>query len=103
MPCAAADQRALMDPLLEGERALHHLETAPPPAVLDQLLVAAAAAAPQLLAACPGGHLPSAAAGLRSCATRRPSLTILGFKSRFTRCKELGVLQYVIALGYLLH
>ena len=49
---------------LEGERALHHLETAAPAAVLDQLLLVAAAAGPPLLAACPAGSFPAVASQL---------------------------------------
>lgn len=67
VPQQAAEQKPLMDAQLEGERALHHLETAAPVAVLDQLLSTAAAAAAPLLSACPGGQLPSSVALLDSC------------------------------------
>lgn len=67
VPQQAAEQKPLMDAQLEGERALHHLETAAPVAVLDQLLSTAAAAAAPLLSACPGGQLPSSMALLDSC------------------------------------
>ena len=64
-----------MDAELEGERALHHLETAAPAAVLDQLLLVAAAAAPPLLAACPAGSFPPAASQLaRSAKTLAMSI-----------------------------
>ncbi len=56
-----------MDVELEGERALHHMETAAPAAVLDQLLLVAAAAAPALLAACPAAAFPPAASRLARC------------------------------------
>lgn len=65
--CPAAAQRALMDAELEGERALHYLETLAPLAVLDQVLAAGVAAATQLLAACRGAALPVAAHALTRC------------------------------------
>ena len=67
-PLPAAEQEPLMDVELEGERALHHMETAAPASVLDQLLLVAAAAAPALLAACPAGAFPPAASRLARCA-----------------------------------
>ena len=67
-PLAAAEQEPLMDVELEGERVLHHMETAGPASILDQLLLVAAAAAPALLAACPAGAFPPAASRLARCA-----------------------------------
>ena len=67
-PLAAAEQEPLMDVELEGERALHTMETAAPAAVLDQLLLVAAVAAPALLAACPAGAFPPASSRLARCA-----------------------------------
>ena len=57
----AARQKPLMDPVLEGERVLHYLETLPPAVLWDQLLACGIAAAAGKLAACPGASLPMAA------------------------------------------
>ena len=57
----AARQKPLMDPVLEGERVLHYLETLPPAVLWDQLLACGIAAATGKLAACPGASLPVAA------------------------------------------
>lgn len=37
-PCPAHRQQPLMDPLVEGERAMHYLETIPPSELFEQLL-----------------------------------------------------------------
>lgn len=50
-PVPAARQRPLFDPQLEGERALHFLETLPPPALFSELLAVGFSAAVQLLQA----------------------------------------------------
>ena len=50
-PLPAARQRPLFDPQLEGERALHFLETLPPPALFSELLAVGFSAAVQLLQA----------------------------------------------------
>ncbi len=73
-----------MDVELEGERALHHMETAAPASVLDHLLLVAAAAAPALLAACPAGAFPPAA-------------------SRLARCAPLTLLQASTCVRYTVH
>lgn len=39
-PCPAAQQTPLMDPLVEGERAMHYLETIPPSELFEQLIPA---------------------------------------------------------------
>eukprot|EP00891_Asterochloris_glomerata_P001378 jgi/Astpho2/1378/fgenesh1_pg.00025_%23_11_t len=57
----AVRQKPLMDPVLEGERVLHYLETLPPAVLWDQLLACGIAAAAGKLAACPGASLPVAA------------------------------------------
>lgn len=48
-PLPAAQQRPLLDPRLEGERALHFLETLPPAALWSELLAVGYSAAVQLL------------------------------------------------------
>lgn len=59
-PVPAAQQRPLFDPRLQGERALHFLETLPPPALFAQLLALGFSAASQLLlAAGPAAALPA--------------------------------------------
>lgn len=56
----AAQQRLLFDPRLEGERALHFLETLPAPALFAELLAVGFSAAVQLLqAATPAASLPA--------------------------------------------
>lgn len=57
----AVRQKPLMDPVLEGKRVLHYLETLPPAVLWDQLLACGIAAAAGKLAACPGASLPVAA------------------------------------------
>ncbi|KAL4425754.1 hypothetical protein ABPG75_009770 [Micractinium tetrahymenae] len=59
-PLPAARQRPLLDPQLEGERALHFLETLPPTALFAELLAVGCSAAVQLLrAAGPAAELPA--------------------------------------------
>lgn len=48
-PLPATQQRPLLDPRLEGERALHFLETLPPAALWSELLAVGYSAAVQLL------------------------------------------------------
>lgn len=52
MPVQASEQVPLFDPLAEGERVLHVLESMPPCMVLDQLLAAAVTSASDLLLEC---------------------------------------------------
>jgi hypothetical protein len=79
-----------MDAELEGERALHHLETAAPAAVLDQLLLVAAAAAPPLLAACPAGSFPPATSQLERsapCSAGMPDIVAM-YQSALARVQS---------------
>lgn len=61
-PMVAAEQRPLWSAELEGERALHWLETLQPECGWRQLLLAALNAAALLLSRCKGAALPAAAA-----------------------------------------
>lgn len=63
-PAAAAEQRAMWSAELEGERALHWLETLQPDAAWQQLLACSLNAAALLLARCAGAVLPAAASAL---------------------------------------
>lgn len=55
----AARQRPLLDPRLEGERALHFLETLPPAALFSELLAVGYSAAVVLLRTAPVAELPA--------------------------------------------
>lgn len=57
-------QRPLFSPLLEGERALHFLETLPPPALHAELLALGVSAAVNLLSRPDAARLPSVAGQL---------------------------------------
>ncbi len=56
-PCPAAEQKALQDPRLEGERVLHDLDTLTPGDALDSLAALGVAAAHALLGASGGATL----------------------------------------------
>jgi hypothetical protein len=53
--------RCAQDPLLEGERVLHDLDTIHPSDLVDQLLALGLAAAAALLEEAPGAALPAVA------------------------------------------
>ena len=53
----ASRQKPLFDPIKEGEKALHHLEQAPPPEIFAQLCAAATAAVGSLYARAKGATL----------------------------------------------
>lgn len=63
-PLAAAEQRPLWSAELEGERALHWLETLQPECAWAQLLASAFNSAGALLARCKGAALPAGAEAL---------------------------------------
>ena len=54
----ASEQVPLFDPLAEGERVLHVLESMPPGLVMDQLMAAAVTSASDLLLACQAANCP---------------------------------------------
>ena len=56
---AAAEQAPLLDAQLEGERALHWLETLPPAAAWSELTSCGLAAAARLLLGCRSSCLPA--------------------------------------------
>ena len=58
-------QRPLWDPQLEGERALHWLETVPPASLWQQLIPLATSAALECLGESGGAKLPSAREALQ--------------------------------------
>ena len=63
-PAHAAQQRPLWSAELEGERALHWLETLPPALAWRQLAATSAVAAAARLSRAGGASLPEAAAAL---------------------------------------
>ena len=63
----AEEQAPLWSAELEGERALHYFETAPPEAACAQLLLLGLGSALHLLAASEGAKLPAARAPLDRC------------------------------------
>lgn len=63
-PAPAAAQRPLFDPVLEGERALHFLETIPPALLFGDLLAVGLSAAAGLLGKAEAAGLPAVGAEL---------------------------------------
>jgi Rab3 GTPase-activating protein catalytic subunit len=70
-PAAAASaQKPLFDPIREGEKCLHRLDTVPPREVFSQLLAVAAAAVGHVLASSRGAQITPAPEALRRAAER---------------------------------
>ena len=66
----ASAQKPLFDPIREGEKCLHRLDTVPPREVFSQLLAVAAAAVGHVLASSRGAQITPAPEALRRAAER---------------------------------
>ncbi|BDA43382.1 Rab3 GTPase-activating protein catalytic subunit [Coccomyxa sp. Obi] len=93
-PLAAAEQRPLWSAELEGERALHWLETLQPECAWAQLLASALNSAGALLARCKGAALPAAAEALSRLWQRGQSVLGHGEPSGADLAELIGALAW---------
>lgn len=100
-PCPAAQQTPLMDPLVEGERAMHYLETIPPSELFEQLIPAGFIGALGCLLRAPCMSIPPIHESLEQfykfLCDWDPSETSLGDREEILQAFEL--IEKVVVLG----